>query len=579
MTERLTFQTKQGDELSYKHWPCETATRAIVLLHRGHEHADRWDTVIPGLQMQDTALFAWDARGHGESPGQRGKPEGFLQYVRDLDDFFGHLRTTHGIVPEKSVVVAHSVGAVTAAAWVHDFAPRLAGLVLATPAFDVNLIVPGALTGISLLEKLKPGSVIKSYVKGSWLTRDQAEADRYDRDSAISPDISAKVLGDLFRTSRRVISDSAMMDSPLLMFSAEDDRVVRRGAIDEFYRNYGGEQKTHITLKKARHGIFHDLRKDDVCAKIQRFAERCFAQSPPSSLNADLSHPATVEEYADFQKPLTCPSLKGLSYGFQRFLTGTLGRLSKGVRIGHATGFDSGESLEYVYRNRAEGALGLGRIIDRGYLNAIGWQGIRQRRDCLGKALQYALGEVRRDDQPLKVVDIAGGAGRYLLDLLDDKEHGADVEVLCRDWSESALEKGRRSAAEMNLEQRITYQRGDAFDADSLAAVDPKPTIGIVSGLYELFPDNALLRKSLSGLYRAILPGGWLIYTNQPWHPQVEMIARTLTNRDGKLWVMRRRPQSEMDRLVLEAGFEKKAQWIDDFGIFTVSLARRIDPV
>jgi aldose 1-epimerase len=37
----------------------------------------------------------------------------------------------------------------------------------------------------------------------------------------------------------------------------------------------------------------------------------------------------------------------------------------------------------------------------------------------------------------------------------------------------------------------------------------------------------------LRGLHAAILPGGWLIYTCQPWHPQVEMIARTLTNRDG----------------------------------------------
>ena len=27
--------------------------------------------------------------------------------------------------------------------------------------------------------------------------------------------------------------------------------------------------------------------------------------------------------------------------------------------------------------------------------------------------------------------------------------------------------------------------------------------------------------------------GGYLIYTTQPWHPQVEMIARTLINRDG----------------------------------------------
>jgi hypothetical protein len=54
------------------------------------------------------------------------------------------------------------------------------------------------------------------------------------------------------------------------------------------------------------------------------------------------------------------------------------------------------------------------------------------------------------------------------------------------------------------------------------------------------------------------------------------MIARALTShRDGVAWVMRRRTQAEMDQLVREAGFEKIAQRIDEWGIFSVSLARR----
>ena len=70
--------------------------------------------------------------------------------------------------------------------------------------------------------------------------------------------------------------------------------------------------------------------------------------------------------------------------------------------------------------------------------------------------------------------------------------------------------------------------------------------------------------------------GGYLIYTCQPWHPQVEFIARTLTNREGRPWIMRRRTQAEMDALVRAAGFEKVDQDVDPWGIFTVSLARRV---
>ncbi len=97
----------------------------------------------------------------------------------------------------------------------------------------------------------------------------------------------------------------------------------------------------------------------------------------------------------------------------------------------------------------------------------------------------------------------------------------------------------------------------------------------MVSGLYELFGDNELVRRSLRGLAKAVLPGGYLVYTGQPWHPQVEMIARVLVNREGQPWIMRRRTQEEMDDLVRDAGFEKIAQEIDPWGIFTVSLARR----
>jgi len=570
-SERLQFTTDDGLSLHYKAWNAQGATKALVLLHRGHEHADRWDTVIPSLTMPDTAIYAWEARGHGLSPGRRGHAAGFMEYVRDLDTFFHHLQKAHGLTPERTVVVAHSVGGVVASAWVHDFAPRIAGLVLATPALEVNLIVPGALTSIRMMQKLKPDATIKSYVRGSWLTRDLSAAAVYDADKLISKDISAKILVDLFDTAQRVISDAEVMDRPLLLFSAGADKVVKREAIDALYTNYGCEQKTHLTLKGARHAIFHDLCRDEVCGAIKRFAERCIANFTPPRLEADLTHPATNAEYASIKKPLPSPSLRGLSFIVQRAALGTTGRLSQGIRIGHATGFDSGESLDYVYENKPRGNLLVGKVIDYFYLNAIGWRGIRQRRACMNQALRFALKQVREAGMPLQLMDIAGGAGRYLLDVLDEP----DLKILCRDWSESALARGRESAQQMGLSERITHLRGDAFDEQSLATVEPKPSIAVVSGLYELFPENDKLQRSLRGLFSAVNPGGWLIYTGQPWHPQVEMIARTLTNRDGQFWVMRRRPQGEMDALVEQAGFKKEKQWIDDFGIFTVSIARK----
>ena len=94
--------------------------------------------------------------------------------------------------------------------------------------------------------------------------------------------------------------------------------------------------------------------------------------------------------------------------------------------------------------------------------------------------------------------------------------------------------------------------------------------------MYELFGDNQLLRQSLLGLADVIPHGGYLLYTNQPWHPQLEFIARALTShRQGQPWIMRRRTQLEMDQLVAEAGFSKVTMLVDQWGIFTVSVAQR----
>ena len=98
----------------------------------------------------------------------------------------------------------------------------------------------------------------------------------------------------------------------------------------------------------------------------------------------------------------------------------------------------------------------------------------------------------------------------------------------------------------------------------------------IVSGFYELFAENDLLRRSLRGISAITEQGGYLIYTNQPWHPQLEMIARVLkSHRQGKAWTMRCRSQAEMDALVADAGFEKVSQLCSENAIFTVSVARK----
>jgi len=148
--------------------------------------------------------------------------------------------------------------------------------------------------------------------------------------------------------------------------------------------------------------------------------------------------------------------------------------------------------------------------------------------------------------------------------------------LLLRDLDATNVAQARALLDAAGLADIAHCETGDAFAEAELAALRPHPNLVTVSGLYELFSDNQLVAASLRGLAQAIERGGYLIYTGQPWHPQIELIARTLTSHRGhQPWIMRRRTQAEIDELVRVAGFSKLAQWIDDWGMFSVSLARR----
>jgi SAM-dependent methyltransferase len=284
---------------------------------------------------------------------------------------------------------------------------------------------------------------------------------------------------------------------------------------------------------------------------------------------------ATRQEADQLATPLAPLSPRGLYWSATRAGMRIGGMLSKGLQLGRETGFDSGSTLDYVYRNTPDSGSPVGRLIDKTYLQSIGWRGIRQRKVHVEELIREAMERLRAAGQPVHVMDVAAGHGRYVLEALDSAAVRPD-SILLRDYSALNVEKGKAMIAAKGLDALARFVEGDAFDRASLAAVTPRPTLAVVSGLYELFGDNDLVGRSLAGIARAVPEGGYLVYTGQPWHPQLELIARALTShRGGEAWVMRRRSQGEMDQLVARAGFRKLAQRIDEWGIFTVSLAVR----
>lgn len=571
-----TVRLRDGTDLFYRAWrPSGPTDKALIFFHRGHEHSGRFCDVVEALALDDVAIFAWDARGHGRSPGRRGHADSFQTLVRDADAFIWAISRECSIPIENMVVLGHSIGAVIAATWVHDYAPPIRGLALVTPAFRVKLYVPFAILLCRLLLRIKgkQRATIRSYVKPGMLTHDREQARRYAEDPLITRQIAVNLLLDLHDTSTRLLADAGAFDVPTLLIGAGADWVVKLGPQKKFFDGLSSRIKQMNVISGAYHDVLHEPDRRPVLDGLRRFIVESLERTEPAP-PADGSSPEayTRREYERLSRELPWHSPRGIFFSGQKVAMKTLCRLSRGVRLGWATGFDSGRSLDYVYENKARGFTPLGRLIDRVYLNSSGWKGIRQRKTLLRRALGRTIEKVHASGRAVELLDIAAGPGRYVLEAIKAMSH-VPIRAFLRDREEGNLEQGRNLAERMKL-SNVQYEQGDAFDADSIAGIRPRPTVAVVSGLYELFEDNRLILRSLSGLAAALEDGGYLIYTNQPWHPQIEMIARVLVNREGQPWVMRRRTQAEMDALVRSVGFEKIGMEIDDHGLFTVSVAR-----
>jgi alpha-beta hydrolase superfamily lysophospholipase/SAM-dependent methyltransferase len=566
-----TMVSWDGSELFYRAWRPEgwTTKQALLLFHRGHEHSGRWQDTVDSLGLEEVAIFAWDARGHGRSPGERGAARELGDVIKDVDAFVRHIKEKYDVPLENMILLAHSLAAVTVGAWVHDYGPPIRALILATAAFEVKLYVPLAVPALRLQRKFLGAGKVKSYVRASMLTHDRVEAGRYDADPLIFRQIAINVLLDLHETAQRLLADAGAIQVPTLILAAGRDWIVSLAAQRKFFNGLSSPWKRMHVFPSMYHAIFHEQERSQVIERVREFVRERFAQPPLAlSLRAADRYGYTWEEFERL-KLRGGPQFLAVKAALR-----VAGRFSKGIGLGWESGFDSGRSLDYVYRNQPQGSSRLGKFIDANYLKSIGWRGIRQRKANVEEALRRMIEVLHAAGRPIRILDIAAGAGRYVLETMRTLPN-IPMSAILRDYREENVAAARALARELEL-HNVAAELGDAFDRASLAALNPPATIGVVSGLYELFPDNDAVAESLGGLAAAIEPGGYLIYTNQPWHPQLEFIARVLRNREGRPWIMRRRTTAEIDQLVSAAGFEKCAMKIDRWGMFTVAVARRL---
>ena len=562
--ENLFFNTFDGNKIFYRVWNFEKNKKSLIIIHRGHEHSERLNNLAQDEKFLKYNIFAYDLRGHGYTEAKTSSNS--MDYVRDLDFFVKHIKSEYQIKEEDIFIVANSIGGVILSAYVHDFAPNIAGMALLAPAFEIKLYIPFAKQLVTLLTKIKKDAKVMSYVKAKVLTHDVAEQNKYNSDKLINKEINAKLLIDLADMGKKLVEDSMAIELPTIIFSAEKDYVVKNSAQKKFFLNLSSKKREFIELENFYHGIIFEKERQKVYKMLDDFIQDVFKNqnisldTSPREFSRKEYERIALKEY---------PLNEKIFYSIQKFSMRTFGFLSKGMSLGLKYGFDSGISLDYIYKDQADGKLLLGKFIDRFYLNQIGWAGIRERKKNLLTLIEEKINNLGEEN--IKILDVAGGTGNYLFDI---KEKYPKVQILINEFKKSNIEVGEEVIKKNNWEN-ISFVNYDCFDKETYKKINYTPNIVIISGVFELFEDNNMLENTISGVAEILEKNGAVIYTGQPWHPQLKQIALVLNSHKGndKSWLMRRRSEKELDSLFEKYNLKKEKMLIDNNGIFTVSLA------
>ena len=114
-----TYTTEDGLALFTRRWKPESPPKAIVLIVHGYaEHGGRYERFAQRLVEEGYEVACMDHRGHGKSPGTKGRLSPLRDLVRDFDGFVNACARE---CPDRPLLVyAHSMGGLIGGLWASD---------------------------------------------------------------------------------------------------------------------------------------------------------------------------------------------------------------------------------------------------------------------------------------------------------------------------------------------------------------------------------------------------------------------------------------------------------------------------
>ncbi|MFN6565102.1 MAG: lysophospholipase [Nostoc sp. ChiSLP01] len=271
-----TFEGAGKLKLYYQSWYPEQKVKAILaIVHGLGAHSDRYHNLIQHFIPKQYAVYGFDLRGHGRSPGQRGYINRWSDFREDLRAFLELIKTQH---PGKPIfLLGHSLGSVIvldyALRYPHE-ASALQGVITLAPALGKVGVSKTRLIIGKLLSRIWPRFSLNTGLDLSGGSRDEKILAAYAEDSLRHTRGSARLATEFFATVDWVNAHAADWQLPLLILHGGADRVTLPEGGKIFLERVNCSDKLRIEYPGAYHELQSDLNYQEVLADLENWLER-----------------------------------------------------------------------------------------------------------------------------------------------------------------------------------------------------------------------------------------------------------------------------------------------------------------
>jgi len=299
LTRLTEYQKKIRISPSYYHqWLPDTSPKgAVQIAHGLAEHAARYERFAEALTKVGYAVYANDHRGHGQSAGSPEKV-GYFESTPFWDAALADMQQLTGIIQKEHTnlpifLMGHSMGSLLSRAYIAKWGNQLKGAIICATGGDPGMLgkvggivakltamINGKTERSDFLNKLSFGKFNDTFqpsrTEFDWLSRDEAEVDKYVADPYCGGTFTAGFWIELLKGVTQINNSSTYQktprDLPLILLAGDKDPVgdMAKGVqqVHEAYKKMNMKDLQCTIYPDARHELLNETNRADVMQDI-----------------------------------------------------------------------------------------------------------------------------------------------------------------------------------------------------------------------------------------------------------------------------------------------------------------------